>query len=146
MYIRYEENVIKTKYIHKFSYNREENDVVPKVVEAILNLPENTHIAVRYTSILLLGELCEWIDRHPQSLGKTSINASSIQLFQRHSNVLCHFRTSFKFPPRLFKSKGFRKCRFGRIIEYMYSLSVAHDNAFLWTFANSTFSRQFCYQ
>ncbi|XP_077276129.1 transportin 3 isoform X2 [Temnothorax americanus] len=46
----------------------EENDVVPKVVEAILNLPENTHIAVRYTSILLLGELCEWVDRHPQSL------------------------------------------------------------------------------
>lgn len=57
-------------------YNREENDVVPKVVEAILNLPENTHIAVRYTSILLLGELCEWIDRHPQSLGKTSRNIS----------------------------------------------------------------------
>ncbi|XP_020287942.1 transportin-3 isoform X2 [Pseudomyrmex gracilis] len=46
----------------------EENDVVPKVVEAILNLPENTHIAVRYTSILLLGELCEWIEKHPQSL------------------------------------------------------------------------------
>ncbi|XP_076655817.1 transportin 3 [Halictus rubicundus] len=45
-----------------------ENDVVPKVVEAILNLPENTHIAVRHTSILLLGELCEWIDNHPQSL------------------------------------------------------------------------------
>lgn len=48
---------------------RKENDVVPKVVEAILNLPENTHIAVRHTSILLLGELCEWIDNHPQSLG-----------------------------------------------------------------------------
>ncbi|XP_012271220.1 transportin-3 isoform X2 [Orussus abietinus] len=46
----------------------EENDVVPKVVEAILNLPEGTHIAVRHTSILLLGELCEWIERHPQSL------------------------------------------------------------------------------
>ncbi|KAG7213831.1 hypothetical protein KM043_003045 [Ampulex compressa] len=46
----------------------EENDVVPKVVEAILNLPENTHIAVRHTSIRLLGELCEWIDSHPQSL------------------------------------------------------------------------------
>ncbi|XP_060821726.1 transportin-3 [Bombus pascuorum] len=45
-----------------------ENDVVPKVVEAILNLPENTHIAVRHTSILLLGELCEWIESHPQSL------------------------------------------------------------------------------
>nr|CAD7206230.1 unnamed protein product [Timema douglasi] len=47
---------------------REENDVVPKVVEAILNLPENTHVAVRHTSVLLLGELCEWIEKHPQSL------------------------------------------------------------------------------
>ncbi|KAE8750021.1 hypothetical protein FOCC_FOCC003145 [Frankliniella occidentalis] len=46
----------------------EENDVVPKVVEAILNLPENTHLAVRHTSLLLLGELCEWIEYHPQSL------------------------------------------------------------------------------
>uniref|UniRef100_A0A1B6FRA0 Transportin-3 n=1 Tax=Cuerna arida TaxID=1464854 RepID=A0A1B6FRA0_9HEMI len=46
----------------------EENDVVPKVVEAILNLPPNTHVAVRYTSILLLGELCEWIEKHPESL------------------------------------------------------------------------------
>ncbi|GAB0086294.1 transportin-3 [Sergentomyia squamirostris] len=46
----------------------DENDVVPKVVEAILNLPENTHIAVRYTSVLLLGELCEWIEKHPESL------------------------------------------------------------------------------
>ncbi|XP_015607153.1 transportin-3 isoform X2 [Cephus cinctus] len=46
----------------------EENDVVPKVVEAILNLPENAHIAVRHTSVLLLGELCEWIEKHPQSL------------------------------------------------------------------------------
>lgn len=48
---------------------RGENDVVPKVVEAILNLPENTHIAVRHTSILLLGEFCDWIFLHPQSLG-----------------------------------------------------------------------------
>lgn len=29
---------------------------------------ENTHIAVRYTSVLLLGELCEWIEKHPESL------------------------------------------------------------------------------
>ncbi|KAK4886164.1 hypothetical protein RN001_002435 [Aquatica leii] len=45
-----------------------ENEIVPKVVEAILNLPENTHIAVRYTSVLLLGELCEWVEEHPASL------------------------------------------------------------------------------
>lgn len=47
---------------------RDENDVVPKVAHAILKLPENTHIAFRYTSIMLLGELCEWIDNHPESL------------------------------------------------------------------------------
>lgn len=33
-----------------------------------MNLPENTHIAVRYTSIMLIGELCEWIESHPESL------------------------------------------------------------------------------
>lgn len=55
-------------FIIIFTY-RKENDVVPKVVEAILNLPENTHIAVRHTSILLLGELCEWIESHPEFLG-----------------------------------------------------------------------------
>lgn len=38
------------------------------MVEAILNLPENTHIAVRYTSIMLLGELCDWIENHPETL------------------------------------------------------------------------------
>lgn len=41
---------------------------MPKVAQAILKLPENTHIAFRYTSIMLLGELCEWIDNHPDSL------------------------------------------------------------------------------
>ncbi|XP_014219167.1 transportin-3-like [Copidosoma floridanum] len=46
----------------------EENDVVPKVVEAILNLSDKTHIAVKHTSILLLGELCEWVQVHPQTL------------------------------------------------------------------------------
>ncbi|XP_023297905.2 transportin-3 [Lucilia cuprina] len=46
----------------------DENEVIPNVVEAILNLPENTHIAVRYTSIMLLGELCDWIENHAESL------------------------------------------------------------------------------
>lgn len=46
----------------------DESEVVPKVVEAILNLPETTHIAVRYTSVCLLGELCDWINTHPESL------------------------------------------------------------------------------
>lgn len=31
-------------------------------------MPENTHPAVRKTCILLLGELCEWIEQHPEAL------------------------------------------------------------------------------
>ncbi|XP_037958444.1 transportin-3 isoform X2 [Teleopsis dalmanni] len=46
----------------------DENDTVPKVIEAILNMPQNSHIAVRYTSIMLLGELCDWIENHPDTL------------------------------------------------------------------------------
>ncbi|XP_055889168.1 transportin-3-like [Biomphalaria glabrata] len=46
----------------------EENEIVPQVVEAILALPETTHVAVRYTSIQLLGELSEWIESHAQFL------------------------------------------------------------------------------
>ncbi|XP_041351282.1 transportin-3-like [Gigantopelta aegis] len=46
----------------------EENEIVPQVLEAILTLPDTAHIAVRFTSIHLIGELCEWIERHPQFL------------------------------------------------------------------------------
>lgn len=55
---------------------------MPKVVEAILNLPENTHVAVRHTSVLLLGELCEWIERHPQSLGKLNYIFHNVLKFE----------------------------------------------------------------
>ena len=55
-------------YIHFFNYS-DENRIVPQVLEAILNLPETSHIAVRYTSTYLLGELCDWIEKHPQFLG-----------------------------------------------------------------------------
>lgn len=33
-----------------------------------MNVPAATHIAVKYTSVLLLGELCDWIEKHPDSL------------------------------------------------------------------------------
>ena len=48
-----------------------ENEIVPKVVTAILGLKDNTHIAVRHTCILLLGELCEWFESHSGMLGKS---------------------------------------------------------------------------
>lgn len=61
----------------------EENDVVPKVVESILNLPTNTHIAVRHTSLLLLGQLSEWIEKHPQYL-EPVLNSVTYSLHQDH--------------------------------------------------------------
>ncbi|XP_025097718.1 transportin-3-like isoform X1 [Pomacea canaliculata] len=46
----------------------DENEVVPQVVQAILTMSPDTNVAVRHTSTLLIGELCEWIERHPQLL------------------------------------------------------------------------------
>uniref|UniRef100_T1J5F3 Importin N-terminal domain-containing protein n=1 Tax=Strigamia maritima TaxID=126957 RepID=T1J5F3_STRMM len=45
-----------------------ENEVIPRVMHAILNLPVDTHVAVYFTSIQLVGEFREWIEKHPQSL------------------------------------------------------------------------------
>lgn len=39
---------------------------MPKVVEAILSMPPSAHLAVRQTCLVLLGELCEWVERHPE--------------------------------------------------------------------------------
>ncbi|XP_058057355.1 transportin-3 isoform X1 [Anopheles bellator] len=52
----------------RFNQLCEESEVVPKVVEAILHLQDNCHIAIRYTSINILGELCDWIDSNPDTL------------------------------------------------------------------------------
>ena len=41
-------------------------------MQAVLGLPEGTHIALRFTSTILIGELCEWIKEHPDYLGKFS--------------------------------------------------------------------------
>ncbi len=48
-----------------------ENDAVPQVLESILSMPaEKTHVAVRHTSIKLVGELGEWVQEHPQQLDR----------------------------------------------------------------------------
>lgn len=41
------------------------------MVEAILGMPDTAHVAVRHTSTLLLGELCEWIEKHPECIPAT---------------------------------------------------------------------------
>ncbi|KAH3738663.1 transportin-3-like [Dreissena polymorpha] len=43
----------------------DENEVVPQVVQAVMSIPNTAHIAVRCTTLQLLGELCEWIESHP---------------------------------------------------------------------------------
>lgn len=43
---------------------------MPEVFSAVLGLPAETHIMMRYTAIQLTGELCEWIELHPQHLGE----------------------------------------------------------------------------
>lgn len=39
------------------------------VVQAILSLPDQVHMAVKSTSIRLIGELAEWLNKHPQFIG-----------------------------------------------------------------------------
>ncbi|XP_045768939.1 transportin-3 [Maniola jurtina] len=65
----------------------EEYEYVPKVVEAILSMPENSHPAVRKTCILLLGELCEWIEKHPECLEASLQNLIRALHDQRLANA-----------------------------------------------------------
>ena len=58
------------KMIYFSCFRSEENEIVPQVLQAVLNLPDTTHVALRYTSTQLVGELSEWIEVHPQYLGK----------------------------------------------------------------------------
>ncbi|KAA0720943.1 Transportin-3 Importin-12 [Triplophysa tibetana] len=47
------------------SVDPENNPTLAEVLEQIVMLPESVHIAVRYTSIELVGEMSEVIDRNP---------------------------------------------------------------------------------
>ena len=48
----------------------DDNPVIAEVLGAVLALPEETHPMMRYTALFLIGELCEWIDLHPQVFGE----------------------------------------------------------------------------
>ena len=69
-------------------YCREENEVVPQVVQAVLSIPATAHIAVRYTTLQLLGELCEWMDSHPTVIGKCTEQWLSSQRYTKYSFYL----------------------------------------------------------
>lgn len=46
----------------------DESEVVGHFLPMVLNLPSTCHVAVRHSSIKLVGELAEWIHEHPQYL------------------------------------------------------------------------------
>lgn len=44
------------------------DESVSHVLISLLNVPDTAHIAIRHTSIKLVGELCVWISKHPEFL------------------------------------------------------------------------------
>uniref|UniRef100_A0A2K6GB95 Transportin 3 n=1 Tax=Propithecus coquereli TaxID=379532 RepID=A0A2K6GB95_PROCO len=53
---------------------RENNPTLVEVLEGVVRLPETVHTAVRYTSIELVGEMSEVVDRNPQFLGMCELS------------------------------------------------------------------------
>lgn len=51
-----------------FHLCREEDEVVPPILEGVLNQPDGVHLQVAFTSVQLLGELNEWVACHPAFL------------------------------------------------------------------------------
>lgn len=51
---------------------RENNPTLSEVLQQVVLLPETVHMAVRYTSIELVGEMSEVVDRNPRFLGMIS--------------------------------------------------------------------------
>ncbi|NXC41840.1 TNPO3 protein, partial [Penelope pileata] len=52
------------------SVDQENNPTLVEVLEGVVRLPETVHTAVRYTSIELVGEMSEVVDRNPQFLAE----------------------------------------------------------------------------
>ena len=50
-------------------FYREEGRCVPQVLQALINLNSQVHIAVRYSGIKLVGELCDWLNNNPRYIG-----------------------------------------------------------------------------
>ena len=64
-----------------------DSEIVAQFLPMVLNLPDNCHIAVRKTSIKLVGELSEWVNKHPDVLGK---DRKQWQEGKGKKNIQCH--------------------------------------------------------
>lgn len=71
----------------------ENNPTLTEVLEQIVMLPETVHLAVRYTSIELVGEMSEVIDRNPCMLGDCHKRVWFIFTFTGCFVSLCAFMT-----------------------------------------------------
>ena len=49
---------------------REESTVVPIIMETLLSIPEDSHLAIRVAVLDLISPLAEWLKLHTEFLGK----------------------------------------------------------------------------
>lgn len=69
-----------------------------QVVQALLNLPQQVHVSVRSTGIKLIGELSEWLNKHPQfidsALNFVCTGFHNPLLFQVAANTMLNICTN----------------------------------------------------
>ena len=63
-----------------------------QVIQAIVNLPGHVHVSVRCTGIRLIGEMCEWLNKHPQyidsALNFVCVGFNNTKLCQVAANTM----------------------------------------------------------
>ena len=64
-----------------------DSEIVAKFLPVVLNLPSTCHVAVKHSSVKLVGELAEWIHKHPECLGKYHVHILSQQSFSQNMIV-----------------------------------------------------------
>ena len=66
----------------------DEHEIVPPVLQEVLAMPATgLHQAVRVTATRLIGELGEWISKHPDTL-QVSFLFLFLQLFSIDKNIV----------------------------------------------------------
>lgn len=70
--MREAQTTVQIKWKKCVCFYRDEDRSVPQVLQALIQLNDQVHISVRYTGIKLIGELCDWLNTHPQYIGINS--------------------------------------------------------------------------
>ena len=51
-------------------FRSDESEVVPVVMETLLGIPDDTHVAIKASILDLIAELARWLNKHSQFLGQ----------------------------------------------------------------------------